>query len=265
MFLSKADGYNAAHDGCNGGFTGGSEGVVSGLSCLIRGFDGAILSSKSRDALWARFYTGAPRRQRQSVRCPAGDCAAIAERGAIQHSQASLRSLAKRYGVNQKTVAKWRHRAGVADLPTGPREPKSTKLTPEEEAVIVAIRRHTLLALGDCLYALQPTQDAAAWDQSAPDVDGDLPAKKTFKACPIGFFHIRCPAVVCSQTTSGDITEVQTAEGRLYLFVAIDRTRKFAFVELHRTALRKTAAEFLRHLVEAVPYKINIVLPPLGV
>jgi Brinker DNA-binding domain len=34
--------------------------------------------------------------------------------------QESLRALAKRYGVNQKTVAKWRKREGVADLPTGP-------------------------------------------------------------------------------------------------------------------------------------------------
>ena len=31
-----------------------------------------------------------------------------AVRRAIQHSQESLRALAKRYGVNQKTVAKWR-------------------------------------------------------------------------------------------------------------------------------------------------------------
>ncbi|MDB5381525.1 MAG: Integrase catalytic region, partial [Rhodospirillales bacterium] len=32
-------------------------------------------------------------------------------RRAIQHSQASLRGLAKRYGINPKTVAKWRKRA----------------------------------------------------------------------------------------------------------------------------------------------------------
>jgi len=44
-----------------------------------------------------------------------------AVRRAIQHSQESLRALAKRYGVNQKTVAKWRKREGVADLPTGPK------------------------------------------------------------------------------------------------------------------------------------------------
>jgi hypothetical protein len=59
--------------------------------------------------------------------------------------------------VNQKTVAKWKGRTSVADVPTGPRDPKSTVLTPDEEAVVVAFRRHTLLPLDDCLYALQPT------------------------------------------------------------------------------------------------------------
>ena len=34
-------------------------------------------------------------------------------RRAIQHSQKSLRALAKRYGINQKTVAKWKGRASV--------------------------------------------------------------------------------------------------------------------------------------------------------
>jgi len=33
-----------------------------------------------------------------------------------------------------------------------------------------------------------------------------------------------------------DIAEVQTAEGKLYLFVAIDRTSKFAYLELHPKA-----------------------------
>jgi hypothetical protein len=38
-----------------------------------------------------------------------------------------------------------------------PMEAHSTVLSIEEEAVIVAFRRHTLLPLDDCLYALQPT------------------------------------------------------------------------------------------------------------
>lgn len=80
-----------------------------------------------------------------------------AVRRAIQHSQASLRELARRYGVNPKTIAKWRKRTSVADLPTGPREPRSSTLSAEQEAIIVAFRRHTLLPLDDCLYALQAT------------------------------------------------------------------------------------------------------------
>ncbi|RMX06302.1 IS481 family transposase, partial [Vandammella animalimorsus] len=39
-----------------------------------------------------------------------------ATRRAIQHSQESLRTLAKRYGINIKTVAKWKKRTSVADL-----------------------------------------------------------------------------------------------------------------------------------------------------
>lgn len=112
-------------------------------SCLIPGFDGASLSSESKEALWARFFMGAPRRLRQSV--------------AIHHSQERLRTLSRRYGINQKTVAKWRKRSSVADLPTGPKDPRSTVLSVEEEAVIVAFRRYTLLPLDDCLYALEPT------------------------------------------------------------------------------------------------------------
>jgi len=53
-------------------------------------------------------------------------------RRAIQHSQESLRALAKRYGVNQKTVRKWKGRTSVAGLRTGPRETKSSVLSVEE-------------------------------------------------------------------------------------------------------------------------------------
>jgi transposase-like protein len=117
-------------------------------------------------------------------------------RRAIQDSQESLRQLAKRYGINQKTVAKWKKRTSVADVPTGPKNPSSTVLTIEEEAVIVAFRRHTLLPLDDCLYALRPTIPTLTRSSlhrclqrhgisRLPDVEGDKPAKKKFKSYPI--------------------------------------------------------------------------------
>ena len=80
-----------------------------------------------------------------------------AVRRAIQHSQESLRALAGRYGINPKTVAKWKKRFSAADLPTGPKQPRSTVLSIEDEGVIVTFRKHTLLPLDDCLYALQAT------------------------------------------------------------------------------------------------------------
>ena len=64
-------------------------------------------------------------------------------------------ALAGRFGVNPKTIAKWKRRTVVTDAPMGPKSPKSTVLSQEEEAVIVAFRKHTLLPLDDCLYALQ--------------------------------------------------------------------------------------------------------------
>ena len=80
-----------------------------------------------------------------------------AVRRAIQDSQASLRALARRYGVNPKTIAKRRKRSPVYDLRTGPTDPRSTVLSAADEAIVVAFRRHTLLQLDDRLYALQAT------------------------------------------------------------------------------------------------------------
>jgi len=184
-------------------------------------------------------------------------------RRTIQHSQASLRALARRYGINPKTVAKWKKRGSVADLPTGPREPKSTVLSIGEEAIVIAFRRHTLLPLDDCLYALQPTIPHLTRSSlhrclqrhgisRLPQVEGDTPDRRKFKAYPIGYFHI-------------DIAEVRTEEGKLYLFAAIDRTSKFAFVELHEKADRPTAVRFLEALIAAVPYRLHTVLTDNGI
>jgi transposase InsO family protein len=185
-----------------------------------------------------------------------------AVRRAIQVGQESVRALARRYGISPTTVQKWRKRASLRDAPMGPKQVRSTVLTLEEEAVVVAFRRHTLLPLDDCLYALQPTIPHLTRSSlhrclqrhgisRLPEVTGDKPAKKKFKAYPIGYFHI-------------DIAEVHTEEGRLHLFVAIDRTSKFAFAQLHEKATRQVAADFLRALIAAAPYKVHTVLTDNG-
>jgi transposase InsO family protein len=183
-------------------------------------------------------------------------------RRAIQASEASVRALARRYGIRPATVQQWRKRTTTADAPLGPRQPHSTVLTATEEAAIVAFRRYTLLPLDDCLYALQPSIPHLRRSSlhrclqrhgiaRLPAVDGEKPKRSRFKAYPIGYFHV-------------DIAEVRTEEGRLYLFVAIDRTSKFAFAELHERATRRIAADFLRALAAAVPDTIHTVLTDRG-
>ncbi len=186
-----------------------------------------------------------------------------AVRRAIQLRQESVRALARRFGVSPTTVQKWRQRATTADAPMGPKKPRSTVLAPEEEAIIVAFRRHTLLPLDDCLYGLQPTIPHLTRSSlhrclerhgisRLPEVEGDKPKKQRFANYAIGYVHI-------------DLAEVSTAEGKLRLFVAIDRTSKLAFVRLVESAGKMEAAQFLRDLIEAMPYRIHTVLTDNGV
>ena len=77
-----------------------------------------------------------------------------ATRRLIQQSTESLQTLAKRFGIDPKTVAKWRSRTSTEEAVRGPK-PASTVLTPAEEAAGVLFRQQTLLPLDDCLYALQ--------------------------------------------------------------------------------------------------------------
>jgi hypothetical protein len=73
-----------------------------------------------------------------------------------------------------------------------------------------------------------------------------MPPRKKFNRCPIGYLHID-PAEVCS------------VEGKLYLFVAIDRTSKLVFTQLASKADVRAPAEFLQALIAAVPYRIRTV------
>ena len=163
-------------------------------------------------------------------------------RATIQRSQATTAALSRELGINVKTVAKWRKRETLEDRKTGPTEPSSTVLSSSEEAMIVAFRRHTLLPLDDCLYALQPSIPHLTRSSlhrclqrhgisRLPDMEGDKPKRQKFKRYPIGYFHI-------------DIAELRTNEGKLYLFVAIDRTSKFAVALLVDKATARRPGSF---------------------
>ena len=75
-------------------------------------------------------------------------------RATIQRSQATTAALSRELGINVKTVEKWRKRETVEDRKTRPTHPSFMVLNADEEAMIVAFRRHTRLPTDDCLYAL---------------------------------------------------------------------------------------------------------------
>ena len=85
-----------------------------------------------------------------------------------------------------------------------------------------------------------------------PAVDGDEPPRKTFNSNPIGFFDI-------------NIAEVQTAGGKLHLFVAIDRTSKSSFVQQVESATGVTASAFVVGSIKAVPYHIHTMSTDNGI
>jgi transposase-like protein len=184
-------------------------------------------------------------------------------RAELQASKESTRTLAGRYGVNPKTVAKWKKRTSTVDAPMGPRVPHSTVLTEVEEAMIVEFRRRTLLPLDDVLGGLReaiPKLTRSALHRCLqrygisrlPGSEEKGVKRGRFAETKIGYVHI-------------DSCELRLSEGKLHMFLAIDRVSKLTYVEFHQTADTSTGPAFLRGVVAAFPYRIRIVLTDNGV
>ena len=183
-------------------------------------------------------------------------------RAELQASQASTRALAARYGLNPKTVAKWRARAGMADAPMGPRQPRSSVLTEAEEAIVVEFRRRTLLPLDDvlgCLREAIPTLSRSALHRCLvrhgisrlPQDEEKASKRRRFAETAIGYVHI-------------DACELRLTEGKLFMFLAIDRVSKFVHVGFYDANTKANGAAFLREVVAAFPYRIHTVLTDNG-
>jgi len=183
-------------------------------------------------------------------------------RAELQASKETTGSLARRYGLSRTTVAKWRSRTTTADAPMGPRDPKSTVLTPVEEAMIVEFRQRTLLPLDDVLGCLKdsiPKLTRSSLHRCLerhgisrlPESEDKASKRGRFADTTIGYVHI-------------DICELRLAEGKINMFLAIDRVSKFTYVEFHENAGKMNGSDFLRNVVKAFPYKIHTVLTDNG-
>jgi transposase InsO family protein len=183
-------------------------------------------------------------------------------RAELQASQETTRRLAARHGLNPKTVAKWRRRGSTADAPMGPSRPRSSVLSETEEAIVVEFRRRTLLPLDDvlgCLRGTIPRLSRSALHRCLvrhgisrlPRDDERASKRKRFAETTIGYVHI-------------DVCELRLAQGKLFLFLAIDRVSKFAHVAFFDANTKLNGAAFLRQVVAAFPYRLHTVLTDNG-
>src|SRR5215208_1973127 len=183
-------------------------------------------------------------------------------RAELQTAQATTRSLAVRYGLNPKTVAKWRSRSSTADARMGPARPRSTVLTEAEEAIVVEFRRRTLLPLDDilgCLRETIPKLSRSALHRCfqrhgisrLPQGEEKASKRKRFAETTIGYVHI-------------DVCELRLAQGKIFMFLAIDRVSKFTHVAFLDANTKAHGAFFLRQVVEVFPYKLHTVLTDNG-
>jgi hypothetical protein len=102
----------------------------------------------------------------------------------------------------------------------------------------------------------RPSRQAALQAVSHLVFSHPLPGKRlTMNAC----IHLTANGLQ-SNLPRGDLAEVQTAEGKQTLFVAIDGTSKFAHLRLEKRAGKIEAAQFLRDLQQALAYRIHTVL-----
>jgi transposase InsO family protein len=82
--------------------------------------------------------------------------------------------------------------------------------------------------------------------------DGEKASKRQrFAEAAIGYVHI-------------DVCELRLAEGKLHMFLAIDRVSKFVHVAFFDANTKANGAAFLREVVEAFPYAIHTVLTDNG-
>jgi len=183
-------------------------------------------------------------------------------RAELQASQEKTSVLARRYGLSRATVDKWRARTTTADAPMGPRQPRSSVLSAAEEAVVVEFRRRTLLPLDDVLGCLKGNIPKLTRSNlhrclerhgisRLPESAEKASKRGKFAPTPIGYVHI-------------DICELRLSEGKLNMFLAIDRVSKFTLVEFRETARKQDGATFMRNVVTAFPYRLHTVLTDNG-
>lgn len=181
----------------------------------------------------------------------------------IKESRESSRVLAERFGLNPKTVLKWKERDILQDRPYGAKTHHSV-LSPWEQKIIVKVRKHLKHNLDDLVLILKPYILKLNRDNcyrvlrrynlnKLPSPFQDIGKGKFGYYLP-GFLHLDLAYLPLLQDT----------HQRRYLQVAIDRVTKIVFLMVVYGKTQKEAVCFLSELINFYPYHIHRLLTDNG-
>jgi transposase InsO family protein len=187
----------------------------------------------------------------------------------LQAAIGSTKALARQYQLTTSTVAKWRRRSDVQDASHCPHR-LNTTLSPAQEAVVVELRRTTLLPLDDLVCVVRefihPAVSRSGLDRclrrhgvaNLADLrPREAPAsapKKSFKDYAPGFLHVDVKY----------LPQMPDEAARTYLFVAIDRATRWVYLERLPNKSASAASGFLERTLKAFPGKVTKLLTDNG-
>jgi len=175
----------------------------------------------------------------------------------IQESELPVSVLAAEFGVSEVTIRRWRKRADVHDRSHRPHTLK-VSLSPLEEQLAGELRQLVGLSIDDVAEVLQrcvrQTISRSAVYRSLkrqsltkPNaVRADPPGH--FEPTPAGFVHV-------------DLKHLPKLEGRHgYVFVAIERVTRFAYIEIIANRDAQTIAACLKRFLASFGYPVHTIL-----
>ena len=190
-----------------------------------------------------------------------------AVRAQIAASDETASALAKRFGITEQTVYKWKKRQSVQDR-SHTAHRLQTQLTPAQEMVVVHLRRALLLPLDDllavtrefiCEKVSRSGLDRCLRRHGVGNLNALKPAEpaqphKAFKSYVPGYLHMDVKY----------LPQMQDEDKRRYLFVAIDRATRWVCVQIQANKTAASAKAFLKALPKACPIKITKLLTDNG-
>lgn len=188
--------------------------------------------------------------------------------------QLTQRELAEKYNVTRHTIRKWQRREAVTDRSHRPHRLQTT-LSPEQEALVVELRKLLLLPLDDLLIVVREfihpeatrsgihrtlrrhgVSNLKEMEKARAQADGTATGKprKGFRDYQPGFVHVDVKY----------LPRMADETRRKYLFVGIDRATRWVYLEVLPDKGAKRAAGFLRRLIDKAPFRVQKVLTDNG-